>query len=150
MTEFNSCQCVGSIIRPLISFVKWVTDFIALSVLLSKSPHIHDDVMKWKHFPRYWPIVRRIPGEFTAQRPVTRSLDIFFDLRLNKRLSKQSWGWWFETQSRPLWRHRNDLTRYVEPLVKGLPFSVNMSRESVINANVDHNLKEPDSEWFYS
>ena len=27
--------------------------------------------------------------------------------RLNKRLSKQSWGWWFETPSRSLWRHRN-------------------------------------------
>ena len=22
--------------------------------------HIHDDVIKWKHFPRYWPFVRRI------------------------------------------------------------------------------------------
>ena len=49
-----------------------------------------------------------VPGEFPAQRPVTQSFDIFFDLRLNKRLSKQSWGWWFETQSRPLWRHRNE------------------------------------------
>ena len=48
-------------------------------------------------------------GEFPAQRPVTRSYDVFFDLRLNKRLSKQSWGWWFETLSRPLWRHRNDI-----------------------------------------
>ena len=38
-------------------------------------------------------------------RPVTRSFDVFFDLRLNKLLSKQSWSWWFETQSRPLWRH---------------------------------------------
>ena len=28
-----------------------------------------------------------------AQRPVTRSFDVFFDLRLNKQLSKQSWGW---------------------------------------------------------
>ena len=46
-------------------------------------------------------------GEFPAQRPVTRSFDVFFDLRLNKRLSKQSWGWWFETPSRPLWRHCN-------------------------------------------
>ena len=35
-----------------------------------------------------------VPGEFPAQRPVTRSFDVFFDLRLNKRLSKQSWGWW--------------------------------------------------------
>ena len=48
-----------------------------------------------------------VPGEFPAQRPVTRSFDVFFDLCLNKRLSKQSWGWWFETLSCPLWRHRN-------------------------------------------
>ena len=38
-----------------------------------------------------------VTGEFPTQRPVTRSSDVFFDLRLNKRLSKQSWGWWFET-----------------------------------------------------
>ena len=48
------------------------------------------------------------PGEFPAQRPVTQSFDIFFGLHLNKRLSKQSWGWWFETLSRSLWRHRNE------------------------------------------
>ena len=47
-------------------------------------------------------------GEFPAQRPVTRSFDVFFDLRVNKRLSKQSWGWWFEALSRSLWRHRNE------------------------------------------
>ena len=40
-----------------------------------------------------------VPGEFPAQRPVMRSFDVFFDLRLNKRLRKQSWGWWFETLS---------------------------------------------------
>ena len=50
-----------------------------------------------------------VPGEFPAQRPVTLSFDVFFDLRLNKRLCKQSWGCWFETPLRPLWRHRNDL-----------------------------------------
>ena len=49
-------------------------------------------------------------GEFPAQRPVTRSFDVFFDLRLDKRLSKQSWGWWFETLSYTLWRHRNAMT----------------------------------------
>ena len=42
-----------------------------------------------------------------AQRPVTRSFDVFFDLRLSKPLSKQWWGWRFETLSRPLWRHGN-------------------------------------------
>ena len=49
-----------------------------------------------------------ITGEFPAQRPVTRGFDVLFDLRLNRRLSKQSWGWWFETLSRPLWRHYNE------------------------------------------
>ena len=48
------------------------------------------------------------PGEFPTQRPVTRSFDVFFDLRLYKRLSKQPWGWWFETPSWSLWRHCND------------------------------------------
>ena len=48
-----------------------------------------------------------VPGEFPTQRPVTRSFDVYFDQRPNKRLSKQSWGWWFTTQSCPLWRHRN-------------------------------------------
>ena len=48
------------------------------------------------------------PDEFPTQRPVTRNFDVYFDLRPNKRLSKQLWGWWFETQSRPLWCHRNE------------------------------------------
>ena len=49
-----------------------------------------------------------VAGEFPAQRPDTRSFDVFFDLRLNKHLSKQSWGWWFQTPTRPLWRNRNE------------------------------------------
>ena len=53
-----------------------------------------------------------VSGEFPTQRPVTRSF-VYFDLRPNKWLSKQSWGWWFETPSRPLWRHRNDIIRII-------------------------------------
>ena len=49
-----------------------------------------------------------VTGEFTAQWPVTRNFDVFFDLCLNKRLGQRSWGWWFETQLRSLWRHRNE------------------------------------------
>ena len=45
-------------------------------------------------------------GEFTSQRPVTRSFEVFFDLRSE---SKQSRHRWFETQSRSLRRHCNDL-----------------------------------------
>ena len=52
-----------------------------------------------------------VPGEFPAQRPVTRSFGVFFDLRPNKRLSKQWWGWWFETPLRSLWHHCNVVKR---------------------------------------
>ena len=49
-----------------------------------------------------------VTGEFPSQRPVERSFDVVFNLRLNKQLSKQSWGYkWFETPSRSLWRHCN-------------------------------------------
>ena len=52
-----------------------------------------------------------VSGEFPCQRPVTRSFDAFFDLRLNKRLSKQSRGWWSETPPRSLWRQCNEMSR---------------------------------------
>ena len=88
---------------------------------------MYQDVLKWCCFLRYcgfWLLVTSsngdifrvtghlcghspVPGIFHAQRPVTRSFHVLFDLRLNKRLSKQWWGWWFETPSRPLWRHRS-------------------------------------------
>ena len=56
-------------------------------------------------------------GEFTGDRWIPRTKASgaelwcsLCDLRLNKRLSKQSWGWWFETKSGLLWRHRNGST----------------------------------------
>ena len=52
-----------------------------------------------------------VTGDFPSQRPVVRSSNVFYDMRLIQRLSKQSWGWWFETQSHPLWRHCNESTR---------------------------------------
>ena len=67
----------------------------------------HDDVIKWKHFPRYWSFVRGFP----SQRPATRTFDVFFDLCLNKRLSKQSRRRWFETASGSSWRQCNVLRR---------------------------------------
>ena len=51
-----------------------------------------------------------VTGEFPAQRLVTRSFDVIFDLHLNKMLSKQSWCWWFEAPSHPLWRRCNGLS----------------------------------------
>ena len=40
---------------------------------------------------------------------MTRSFDVFYDLHLIETLNKQSWDWWFETPSRPSWRHCNDI-----------------------------------------
>ena len=70
----------------------------------------------WRHkmekeIPRNLPFVWEIDRpmvNYPAQRPMTWSFAVLFDLRLNKRLCKQSWGWWFETPSPRLWGHCND------------------------------------------
>ena len=75
-----------------------------------------DDVrVLWRHCNTHmiWSVVhtyRVITGHrwIPRTKPVTESVDGFFHMCLNKRLSKQSWGWWFETPSRSLWRHRNE------------------------------------------
>ena len=83
----------------------------------------HDDVIKCKHFPRYWPFVRwRVISPHKG--PVMRSFDVFFDLRPNKRLSKQLWGWRFETPSHPLWRHSNAFMLWRHPYADCLQISV--------------------------
>ena len=69
------------------------------------------EVAWWRHQMETFSALLAIcagTGEFPAQRPVTRSFDVYFDLRLNKRLSKQWWGWWFEALSCSLWRHCNE------------------------------------------
>ena len=50
----------------------------------------------------------RVTGHLCEGHAVTRSFDVFVDLRLNKGLSKQWWGKWFETPSPPLPRDRNE------------------------------------------
>ena len=78
----------------------------------------HDDVIKWRHL--FSALLAFFVGnslvtggEFPLQRSVTWSFDVFFDLRLNKRLSKQSRRRWFETPLGSLWRHCNDPSEYV-------------------------------------
>ena len=66
-------------------------------------------------------VIGHLCGEFTGDRwiPHTKASDaelwcfgIFYQ-RVNKRWSKQSWGWWFETLSSPLWRHCNVILCFV-------------------------------------
>ena len=70
----------------------------------------HDDVIKWKHFPRYWLFLRGIHRSpvNSPYKGQWRGALMFFNLHPNKRLSKHSRGWWFETPLSPLWRHRNE------------------------------------------
>ena len=73
----------------------------------------HNDVSKWKHSPRYWPFVRGIHrSSVNSQQKDQRRGALMFSLTcaLNKRLSNQSLGWWFETPTRSLWRHCNEST----------------------------------------
>ena len=81
-----------------------ITKFFFLQ--LSDYPCLHFSETWWRHQMETFSALLTIcagntpvTGEFPSQRPVTRSFDVFFDLRLNKRLSKQSC---------PLWRHCND------------------------------------------
>ena len=96
---------------------------LALSGFSSSNPdrqcHIMDKNYSWWHhqmetFLALLALCERNPpvtGGFPSQRPVTRSFDIFSDLHLNKRASKQLRRRWFQTPSRPLWRHFNTTLR---------------------------------------
>ena len=128
-TTLWSLFCIDDLVFHYSVLVRYpLQDIYNVSIIYKKNPlshrhltkwpsvkinNFHDYVIKWKHFPRHWPFVRGIhqftsPGEFPAKRPVTRSFDVFFDLRMNKRLSKQSRSGWFETQSRSFWRQCNE------------------------------------------
>ena len=70
----------------------------------------HDGVIKWKHFPRYWPFVcgsHWSPVNSPHKGQWRGALTLSLICALNKRLSKQSWNWRFETPSCSLWRHCN-------------------------------------------
>ena len=78
----------------------------------------YDDVIKWKHFPRYWPFVRGIHRSLVdspSQRPVTRTFGVFFHVRLNNRLSNQSRCRWSEKSSPSLWHQCNDALQNCKP-----------------------------------
>ena len=83
---------------------------------------LHDDVIIWIHFPRYWPFVRGI-HRWPVNSPYKgqwRGALMFFYLRLNRQLSKQWRRWRFETLPRSLWRHCND--KWIKEIWRNMPF----------------------------
>ena len=109
------CPICGNLYRKLSHMYMVLIDTDVMEVMwwTIRIYHvIHDDVIKWQHFPRYWPFVlgiHRSPVISPHKRQWRGALMFFFYLRPNKRLSKQSRGWWFETLPCPLWRRCNAL-----------------------------------------
>ena len=99
------CSCYGCVVSEIVfAWAVLKSDPIAF-YLISKSL-FHETVAKswWRHQMETFSALLAlcagnspVTGEFHAQRQVTRSIGVFFDLSLNKRLSKQSWGWWIES-----------------------------------------------------
>ena len=90
------------------------------TVSISKQCNQQTEISRWRHqmeaFSAFLALCvgnSLVTGEFPSQRPVTGGFDVFFDLQLNKWLSKQSWDWWFETPSRPLWRHYDLISMFL-------------------------------------
>ena len=87
------------------------------SLVYNEDPYTKKTVSPWRRYPmeRFFASLALcvgnppVTGEFPSQMPVTQSFDVFFDLHLNKRLSKQSRRRWFKTPLRSLWRHCNAL-----------------------------------------
>ena len=125
--HFNCGFCKAWIIgtwidsKRLVAWGWWFVIYWDLfDVWFTASKQDHENTTTWKRFPQYWNYCKAwwrhqmetfsallaicagnspVTGEFPAQKPLTRSFDFFFDLHLNKRLCKQSLGWWVETPS---------------------------------------------------
>ena len=106
----------------IMGFVKRV--YSPLTVVSSVQTITHPSKTDYRHMKTSsnGNIVRvtgHLCGEFTGHRWIPRTkasdmdLDVFFELRLNKRFSKHSWGWWFETPSGPLWRQCDELSAFI-------------------------------------
>ena len=103
---------------------------------------LHDDVIKWKHFPCYWPFVRGIHQSLvdSPHKGQWCWALVVFDLRLNKLLSKQSRSWWFEKPSCSLWHHCHAICKIVlgQAMSKGGSTVLLQQETSPSSVTADH------------
>ena len=94
-----------------------------------------DDVINWKQFPRYLPFVRGIhqsPGN-SPHKGQWRGALMFSLIS----------GWWFETPSRPLWRHCNKLVdKIFWNLESQIICTILFSRNGQLNCYYKDNFSE--------
>ena len=123
-------KCIVFCTALLKNFGYMVHSLLFVAVCYDISLFIHDDVIKWKHFLRYWPLVRGI-HRTPVRVPLTRSnkgqwcgsVVFFFYLWLNKRLSKQSRHRWLEAPLQSLWHHSNALSARITSLALKLLYN---------------------------
>ena len=110
----SQSKCTNVISSDLSTSGNFLNTIFTLPWLMLEENTEHDDVIIWKHFPRYWPFVREIhrsPVNSPHKRQ-WRGPSMFSLICLIKRLSKHSRGWWFETLSCPLWHRCNATVSY--------------------------------------
>ena len=79
-----------------------------LAIQYCSSLLLHDDIIKWKHFPRNWPFVRGIHRSRWIPHTKASDAELWcFLWSASLWLSKQPWGWWFETPLWSSWRQCN-------------------------------------------
>ena len=111
--KFLRDNLTGNVLLFVIHFIPWLLCYKLWRSIMVTRWCLHDDVDKWRHFPRYWPFERgihRSPVNSLHKGKWRRALMLFLSAP-EKRLSKQSRGWWFETPSRPLWHHCNEYNK---------------------------------------
>ena len=86
-----------------------------------------------------------VTSGFPSQRPVMQSCDVFFDLCLNKQLSKQSRCQWFDMPLRSLWRHCDDM---IPKAYSGLLHLLAHRPLAGVAANSKSNFQTYFSNWY--
>ena len=114
MKNMGNCSVCGSTKFDKTTTAKHNTTKPYICVLIQCNVYMASPLMLTSSNGNIFRVTGLLSGHrWIPQRPVMRSFDVFFDLCLNKRLSKQPWGWWFETRWRSLWRHCNVMFNFI-------------------------------------
>ena len=159
--QFNLCHAefMSGNIHLYLYFTYFNTELTRVTGMIQHPCVLHStyhDCSWWRHHMETFSALvalsagnSPVTGGFPSQRPVARRFDVFFDLCLNKQLSKHSWGWWFETPSRSLWRHciwwfawRRKVTIHVYDILINYDFAPALNNWCLIQWCIKHFFHE--------
>ena len=113
--QYSTISCVRYIIsdiqhtRLADTLCKFEMKIVILAILKAYRTKSHDDVIKWKYFPRYWPFARGIhrPPVISPHKGQWREALMFLWSVSKWTAEKAIVRLVIMTQSCPLWRHCN-------------------------------------------